>query len=92
MYKVTIETHKPKNKQVQSQEFELRELDTPEYDQIMDEIADTLYDLELEYDDIEGDGDMIIDDLLIMISDCEEFETTLNGQRCDYIITGVCFR
>ena len=40
----------------------------------MDEISELLYDMDLVYNDIDGDGDMMVDDMLISISVEEDFE------------------
>ena len=63
-------------------------IDTPEYEALMDEISETLYDMDLEYNDIDGDGDMAVDDMLISISEEEDFERRMQGKQMDYHIKG----
>ena len=88
MYRVKLTTIYKKTKKKDVQEFVLGEVDTDEYNDTMNEIADTLYDMDLEYNDIDGDGDMAVDDMLISISEEEDFERRMQGRGCDYIITG----
>ena len=86
MYKVQLAMNGKKEKQIR--EFTLGAVDTPEYDAVMDEISETLYDLELEYNDVDGDGDMAVDDVLIAISEEEDFEKTLYGKKLTCHIKG----
>ena len=88
MYKVKLTTLYKKTKKKTVQEFVLGEPDTGEYNDTMSEIADVFYDMDLEYNEIDGDGDMAIDDMLISISEEEDFERHMQGRGCDYIITG----
>ncbi len=88
MYKVKLTTIYKKTKKKTVQEFVLGEPDTEEYNDTMSDIADVLYDMDLEYNDIDGDGDMAIDDMLISISEEEDFERRMQGRGCDYVITG----
>ena len=86
MYTVTIETIKKGKSHTDT--FQLGEFDTEAYDMTMNEISDILYDFEIEFDDIEGDGDMAIDDILISISDEEAFEHRFKGRGVTYIVKG----
>ena len=79
MYKVLF-TVREKKKET-TREFMLGTVDTPEYDAVMDEISETLYGMDLEYNDVDGDGDMAVDDALIAISEEEDFEKTLHGKK-----------
>ena len=88
MYTVKFTTIYKKTKKKEVQQFVLGEVDTDEYNETMNEIADTLYDMDLEYNDIDGDGDMAVDDMLISISEEEEFERRMQGRGCDYVICG----
>ena len=88
MYIVQLTTINKKTKKKDVREFILDAMDTPEYNASMAEISDALYDMDLEYNDIDGDGDMAIDDMLISISEEEHFERRMQGRRCDYFITG----
>ena len=78
MYTVTVEI--TKNKKSHTQIFELGEMDSRQYNQSMSEIADILYGLDLDFDDIDGDGDIMVDDILIAVSEEEEFEQKLRGK------------
>lgn len=88
MYKVTVEKVKKGKIRELMYSFELGETDSPEYNKAMGEVADALYDLELEFDDVEGEGDMVIDDILISVSEEESFEKELHGDRVIYAIKG----
>lgn len=88
MYKVTVIESNKKSKKKNTWEFMLGDMDTPEYDRMMAEISDTLYNMDLEYNDVDGDGDMAVDDMLISISEEEDFERQMHGGRCDYQIKG----
>lgn len=86
MYTVTIETIKKAKSQTQT--YQLGEFDTEAYDMTMSEISDVLYELEMDFDVIDGDGDMAIDDILIAISEEETFEHRLKGRGVTYIVKG----
>ena len=86
MYTVTIETIKKAKSQIQT--YQLGEFDTEAYDMTMSEISDVLYELEMDFDVIDGDGDMAIDDILIAISEEETFEHRLKGRGVTYIVKG----
>lgn len=87
MYTVTIETIKKGKSKVQK--FVLGEIDSDMYDQSLGELSDVLFDLDLEFDEINGDGDMVIDDILISISEEEIFEHKLGGRRgTTYVVKG----
>lgn len=88
MYRVQFTALNQKNKKKDTKEFMLGAVDTPEYDAVMDQISDTLYDMDLEYNDIDGDGDMAVDDMLIAISEEEDFEKRMQGRQTEYFIKG----
>lgn len=88
MYKVTVEKVKKGKIREMMYSFELGKMDTPEYNRAMGELADALYGLDLEFDDIEGEGDMVIDDILISVSEEESFEKELHGDRVIYAVKG----
>lgn len=88
MYTVTLETIKKGQKQGSVQRFELGEMDTPAYNKQMKELSDVLFELDVEFDDIEGDGDMVIDDLMISIAEEEPFEKVVTGKKEKYIVKG----
>ncbi len=50
-------------------------------------LADQLYDLDLDFD-VDMDGDMMIDDILIRVSDAEEFEEELSDGKKRFLVTG----
>ena len=50
-------------------------------------LADYLYDLDLDFD-VDMDGDMMIDDILIRVSDAEEFEEELSDGKKRFLVTG----
>lgn len=90
MYQVTIATvyaaklKKPKD----SQTFSLGEPDTSTYEETMSQISNLLFDMDIEFDEENGDGDMVIDDILISIAEEETFEKTLSGKQCEYRVKG----
>lgn len=88
MYKVLVTTIHKKSKKKTVQEFVPGAMDTPEYDAVMAKISDVLFDMDLEFNDIDGDGDMAVDDMLISISEEETFERRMQGVHCDYHIQG----
>lgn len=88
MYRVQFTALNRKNKKKDTKEFMLGAVDTLEYDAVMDQISDTLYDMDLEYNDIDGDGDMAVDDMLIAISEEEDFEKSMQGRQTEYFIKG----
>ena len=51
-------------------------------------LSDLLFGLDVDYDDVEGDGDIIVDDMLISASEGEPFEKTLEGKKHIYKISG----
>ena len=85
MYQVTVETYSKKTKELMDQlTIELDDFDTG-----MRQLEDLLYGLDVEYDDIEGDGDMIVDDMLMCASEEEEFTEVLEGSKYIYKISGI---
>lgn len=88
MYRLRVTVLDRKGIERETQEFMLGEFDTEEYNEQMDKISDLLYNMDLDFDEIEGDGDMAVDDLLISISDEEEVEKNFKGKRKEYRIQG----
>ena len=84
MYQVTVETYNKKGKELIDQ----LAIDLDDFDTGIRQLEDLLYGLDVEYDDIEGDGDMIIDDMLMCVSDEEDFEEVLEGRKHIYKIIG----
>ena len=85
MYQVTVETFSKKGKELIDQLTIVLE----DFDTGMRQLEDLLYGLDVEYDDIEGDGDMIVDDMLMCASEEEEFVEILEGKKCIYKISGI---
>ena len=84
MYQVTVETYSKKGKELIDQiTIVLDDFDTG-----IRQLEDLLYGLDVEYDDIEGDGDMVIDDMLMCASEEEEFIEVLEGKKHIYKIIG----
>ena len=88
MYEVTLETIQSGSLEKDVQTYTLGEMDSQEYDEVMAELADVLFELDVEFDDVEGDGDVMIDDILISVSEEEEFEKEFSGRKCTYIVKG----
>ena len=49
-------------------------------------LADHLYDLDLDFD-VDMDGDMLIDDILMRVSEAEDFEEIIGDGKRQYLIT-----
>ena len=87
MYTVRIEKIRVKDHKIlSSKEFMPGEPDTEGFREPMNELGDYLYDLDIDYDDVEGDGDMVIDDILVAVSEAEEFTTDLESGQYTYKI------
>lgn len=87
MYTVTLEIIKNKKSTIKT--FNLGKVDSPEFNRAMGEIADILYDLDMDYDVLEGDGDMMVDDVLMSISEEEVFEHKMKGRKVACIVKGI---
>lgn len=88
MYRVSIIIRSNgKKKDEACQIFELDGIDSELYHDQMNEIADYLYELDIPFDVDEG-GDMLIDDILMTISDEEAFEQVIQEKKKTYIIKG----
>lgn len=85
MYKIIIKVLVRKS-QVEKERyvFELGAVDSAQFNESMDDIADLIYDADLEFAD--EDGDMILDDILVKISEQESFRETLKGKNYVYEI------
>ena len=89
MYQVTVQTYNQKGKEMVDQiRISLGDFDDQDYDTGMRQLEDLLFGLDVEYDTIEGDGDMIIDDMLMCASEEEPFEQVLEGRKHIYKIYG----
>ena len=84
MYQVTVETYSKKGKELMDE----TSISLDDFDTGMRRLEDLLYGLDVEYDDIEGDGDMIIDDMLMCISEEEPFAEVLEGKKYIFKIYG----
>ena len=58
MYQVTLETMKKGNSQKEKQTFVLGEADTSEYAAAMENLADILFGLDIDFDDVKDEPDM----------------------------------
>lgn len=88
MYRLTIETIGKKARVLDSRVFEYDKIDTPAYQQAMEAFSEAVYNLDIEFDEVEGDGDMAIDDILIDAADAQPFEKSFKGRREVYRIEG----
>lgn len=90
MYKITVEKVKKGKIRELLYSFELGVMDTPEYDKAEWEnwqMHST--DWNIEFDTVEGDGDVVIDDILISASEEESFTKELRGDRVIYEVKGM---
>ena len=53
-----------------------------------EKLADVLFGLDIDFDTVEGEGDIMVDDILIAVSEEEEFFKKIGGRRCMYIVEG----
>ena len=89
MYQVTVQTFNKKGKEmVDHITVSVGEMDEPGYDDAMHQLTDLLFGLDVDYDDVDGDGDIAVDDMLISASENEPFEMTLEGKKHIYKISG----
>lgn len=86
MYRVTVEKGEKGKESTRLYDFKFGEVDTPEYNKSMSELADVLYGLDLNFD--EEEGDMVIDDILISVADEEPFKKELHKDRMIYAVKG----
>ena len=68
MYTVRIEINNKKSKKLLTKEFSFGGIDTSSYRDQMNEVADYLYEQDFDFD-VDEDGDMVIDDILMDISE-----------------------
>lgn len=88
MYKVIVKVQDNNKKKETSRTFEVAAMDTPGYHDQMNTIADYLYELDIPFD-VDADGDMIIDDILMSLSEEEIFEKRIEVKKKTYIIQGI---
>lgn len=79
MYTVVIEINDKKSKKILKKEIPFGEIDTGAYRDQMNEAADFLYEQDFDFD-VDEDGDMVIDDILMDISDQTEFTRSIEGK------------
>lgn len=87
MYKVTVKIQDNVKKKEMSKVFELGAMDTSEYHDQMNDLADYLYELDIPFD-VDADGDMMIDDILMSVSEEETFEKAIKTKKKNYTILG----
>lgn len=88
MYQVTLETVGKGKVQSKKETYVMGTVDTPEYAEAMEKLADVLFGLDIDFDTVEGEGDIMVDDILIAVSEEEEFFKKIGGRRCMYIVEG----
>ena len=89
MYQITVQTYNKKGKEmVDHISIPVGDMYDPGFDDAMHRLTDLLFGLDVDYDDIEGDGDIVVDDMLISASENEPFEKTLEGKKHIYKICG----
>jgi hypothetical protein len=87
MFKVKVITGKKGSKAVSEQEFLLDAANETSYRQVMRALSDCLYDTDLDFD-VDEDGDMVIDDILLNVSEETPFEETLEGKKVRLTVVG----
>lgn len=87
MYKLTVRiADRIKNKE-EIKAFRLSNVDSADFHDQMNEIADYLYDLDIPFA-VDEDGDMMIDDILMSLSEGEAFAQTIAAGKKTYMIEG----
>lgn len=88
MYRVSIQTQSNgKQKSEEMRVFEVDAIDSPSYHEQMNAISDYLYELDIPFD-VDEDGDMLIDDIVMALAEEETFEKIIREKRTAYIIKG----
>ena len=88
MYKLMIDSVGKDGRQLEKKVFAFNEIDSLEYEHVMAEFSEEIFNLDIEFDVIEDDGDIRLDDLLIAASEADPFEEIFEGNHCTYIISG----
>ena len=86
MYKVEIRVQ-AKGKKEKKEIFLIGDIDSSEYHDEMNAVSDYLYGLDIPFD-VDADGDMLIDDILISLSEEEDFEQFFTAGKTTYLIQG----
>ena len=84
MYKVEIRVQ-AKGKKEKKEIFLIGDIDSSEYHDEMNAVSDYLYGLDIPFD-VDADGDMLIDDILISLSEEEDFEQSFTAGKTTYLI------
>ena len=88
MYKVEIRVQAKGKKEKEKKEiFLIGDIDSSEYHDEMNAVSDYLYGLDIPFD-VDADGDMLIDDILISLSEEEDFEQSFTAGKTTYLIQG----
>ena len=85
-YKVEIRVQ-AKGKKEKKEPFLIGDIDSSEYHDEMNAVSDYLYGLDIPFD-VDADGDMLIDDILISLSEEEDFEQSFTAGKTTYLIQG----
>ncbi len=88
MFQVTLEQIGRNGKSRKTQTFLLDQEDTPQYDETMKKLADIFFNLDVDFDADDGEGDIAVDDILISVAEEENFEKKLSGRKYKYIVRG----
>ncbi len=89
MYTVTITTYLKKGmKQIEEKVIPIGSAEDETFENGMDEMSEYIFGLDIEYDEIEGADDIVVDDLLIDAAEGECFEAAIESGKYKYIITG----
>ena len=86
MYKVEIRVQ-AKGKKDKKETFLIGDIGSSEYHDEMNAVSDYLYGLDIPFD-VDADGDMLIDDILISLSEEEDFEQSFTAGKTTYLIQG----
>jgi len=88
MYQVTLEKFEKNKRSGEKQIFLLENENAPDYGEKMEKLADVLFGLDVDFDDVDGEGDIMVDDILICVSEEETFTKKIAGRRCVYVVQG----
>ena len=86
MYKVEIHVQEKGSKE-KKETFVIGDIDSSAYHDEMNAVSDYLYGLDIPLD-VDADGDMMIDDILISLSEEEDFEQSFYSRKDDISCSG----
>lgn len=86
MYKVEIHVQEKGSKE-KKETFVIGDIDSSAYHDEMNAVSDYLYGLDIPFD-VDADGDMMIDDILISLSEEEDFEQSFTAGKTTYLVQG----